>query len=175
MCKLEPEQVALGTDGCSAPNFAAPLKNTALGFARLVDPWELPPHRTAACEQIISAMTSHPEMVAGPGQFDTRLMSAAGGKIVSKGGAEGYQAIGVLPGVLGPDSPGIGIAIKIADGDLRGRARPAVALKILTQLGALTRSETQSLSDIGPNFPIYNWRKILVGEASPTFHLDAFY
>ena len=60
MCKLEPEQVRLGIDGCSAPNFAAPLQNAALGFARLVDPSGLPPHRAAACKQIVAARTSHP-------------------------------------------------------------------------------------------------------------------
>jgi L-asparaginase II len=174
MCKLEPEHIALGIDGCSAPNFAIPLRNAALGFARLVDPWELPPQRAAACAQITAAMTSHPEMVAGPGEFDTRLMAATSGKIVSKGGAEGHQAIGIQPGVLNPDSPGVGIAIKISDGDPRGRARNAVALQILTQLAALTSSEAQSLADLGPSFQIYNWRKILVGQASPTFQLGSF-
>jgi len=173
MCKLEPEQVALGTDGCSAPNFPVPLYNAALGFARLVDPWELPPKRAVACEQITDAMTNHPEMVAGPGKFDSRLMAVAGDHIVSKGGAEGYQAIGIKPRIIKPDSPGIGIAIKISDGDPHGRARPAVALQILTQLGALTPSEVQSLADLGPGFLIHNWRKILVGQASTTFDINS--
>jgi L-asparaginase II len=110
-------------------------------------------------------------MVAGPGKFDTRLMAATQGKIVSKGGAEGYQAIGILPGVLAPDSPGIGIAIKISDGDLRGRARPAVALEILTSLRVLTTAEAQSLADLGPSFELRNWRQILIGEARPLFKL----
>jgi L-asparaginase II len=30
-------------------------------------------------------MTSHPDMVAGEGRFDTRLMQVAGDRIVSKG------------------------------------------------------------------------------------------
>jgi L-asparaginase II len=171
MCMLDPRLVALGTDGCSAPNFAVPLRNAALGFARLVDPWELSEKRAAACKDITAAMTSHPEMVAGPGKFDTRLMAATQGKIVSKGGAEGYQAIGILPGVLAPDSPGIGIAIKISDGDLRGRARPAVALEILTSLRVLTTAEAQSLADLGPSFELRNWRQILIGEARPLFKL----
>ena len=42
MCGMEREQVELGTDGCSAPNFAVPLLNAALGFARLCDPVSLP-------------------------------------------------------------------------------------------------------------------------------------
>ena len=171
MCDLEPEMVALGTDGCSAPNFAIPLRNAALGFARLVDPWELTPRRAVACQQITAAMTHYPEMVAGPGKFDTVLMAATGGKIVSKGGAEGYQAVGIRPGVLGPDSPGVGFTIKISDGDPKSRARPAVTLAILRQLGALTPAEAETLSNLGPTFPIYNWRKILVGQAYPVFEI----
>ena len=171
MCMLDPKVVALGTDGCSAPNFAIPLWNAAFGFARLVDPWELSNQRATACKEITTSMTTHPEMIAGPGRFDTRLMAATHSKIVSKGGAEGYQAIGILPGVLGTDSPGVGIAIKISDGDQRGRARPAIALEILTSLSALTTEEAQSLSDLGPSSEIRNWREILVGEAHPTFKL----
>ena len=172
MCDLETEQVAIGVDGCSAPNFAMPLRNAALGFARLIDPSELPPQRAAACQIITDAMISHPDMVAGPGRFDTRLMVAAHDKVVSKGGAEGYQAIGIKPGVLGSQSPGIGIAIKISDGDPSSRARSAVALQILIQLGALTHQEAQSLEQFGPNFLIYNWRNILVGQAATAFQLD---
>ena len=120
-------------------------------------------------------MISHPDMVSGPGRFDTRLMDAAHGKVISKGGAEGYQAIGIKPGVLASHSSGIGIAIKISDGDPSSRARSAVALQILIQLGALTSQEAQSLEEFGPNFLIHNWRKILVGQANTTFQLDAPY
>ena len=169
MCKINSESVALGIDGCSAPNFAISLRNAALGFARLVDPWELSSGRASACKQIIKAMTSHPEMIAGPGKFDTRLMATTGGKIISKGGAEGYQAVGILPGVISNNSPGVGIAVKISDGDQRGRVRPAVLLQILNQLGVLTNSEIQLLEDLGPQFPIHNWRDILVGQAYTIF------
>ena len=172
MCDLGPEQVAIGIDGCSAPNFAMPLRNAALGFARLIDPWELTLQKAAACQTITDAMISHPDMVAGPGRFDTRLMVAAHGKVVSKGGAEGYQAIAIKPGVIGVQSPGIGIAIKISDGDPSSRARSAVALQILIQLGALTSQEAQSLEEFGPNFLIHNWRNILVGQATTNFQLD---
>jgi L-asparaginase II len=172
MCNLKTEQVAIGIDGCSAPNFAMPLRNAALGFARLIDPWELPPKRAAACQIITDSMIAHPDMIAGPGRFDTRLMVTAQGKIISKGGAEGYQVIGIKPGVLSSHSPGIGIAIKISDGDPSSRARSAVALQILIQFGALTSQEAQSLEEFGPNFLIHNWRNILVGQATTTFQLN---
>jgi L-asparaginase II len=169
MCVLAPETIELGTDGCSAPNFAIPLYNAALGFARLCDPSGLPGGRAEACRVITDAMTAHPEMVAGPGKFDTLLMGTCRGRIVSKAGAEGFQCIGILPGVLAPASPGIGIAIKVADGDSAGRARPVIALEILRRLGAVTAGELDILKPFGPQKPLQNWRKLAVGEMRPAF------
>ena len=181
MCQLPSNQIQLGTDGCSAPNFATPLFNSALAFAKLVDPGELSETRAEACTKITSAMTSHPEMVSGPTQFDCRLMQVGAGKIVCKRGAEGFQAIGLLPGALAPDSPGIGITIKIMEGDLgqRGldlrpysRVRPAVTLEILKQLGALNEAQLGELSAFGPVKPVTNHRGIVVGESRPVFSLE---
>lgn len=118
---------------------------------------------------ITAAMMAHPTMVSGPGQWDTRLMESSNGKIVSKGGAEGYQSMGIMPHGLYPGSPGVGITIKISDGDSRGRVRPAVALEILHRLGALDSAELAALAEFGPHFPVKNWRKITVGEARPCF------
>lgn len=172
LCDLPQTDVELGIDGCSAPNFAVPLFHAALGYARLCDPFGLPTERAAACQTITSAMTAHPNMVGGPGRFDTRLMEATQGRIVAKGGAEGYQGIGLLPGALGPDSPGIGIAIKISDGDPSGRALHGVSLSILQALGALSTDEMTLLADFGPANPLYNFRKLAVGERHPAFKLE---
>jgi L-asparaginase II len=172
MCSYPSNQVEIGIDGCSAPNFAVPLSSAALAYARLCDPKALPASRQAACHTIFEAMVSYPEMVGGPDSFDTLLMQVKRGKLVCKGGAEGYQAIGIKPGVLGPGSPAMGITFKISDGDYRGKARPAVALEILRQLGALTAEELQTLSEYGPELSIDNWRKLLVGKAYPCFTLN---
>jgi L-asparaginase II len=172
MCGLEPDQVRHGTDGCSAPNFAVPLRNAALAFARLADPVELSPARADACRTITTAMTSHPDMVGGPDSFDTLLMQATGGRIVCKGGAEGYQALGLLPGASGPKSPAMGIALKISDGDQRGQVRHAVALEILRQLGAITQTELEALANFRPSIPLYNLRELLIGEARTSFQLQ---
>ncbi len=171
MCAVEIEDIALGMDGCSAPVFGIPLWNAAYGYARICDPRELTSNRATACRSITQAMTSHPDMVSGPGKFDTRLMAATNGRIISKGGADGYQQIGILPDGLHPGSPGIGIAIKISDGDARGRVRPAVVLEILRQLDAISVDELASLTEFGPNFPVKNWRQIVVGEAYPIFSI----
>lgn len=172
MCDLPVSGVAVGIDGCSAPNFAVPLYHAALGFARLCEPSQLGKPRASACSLITHAMSAHPEMIAGHGRFDTHLMQVANGRLIAKAGAEGYQGIGLLPGALGNRSPALGIVLKISDGDARGKVRAAVTLEILRQLGALSQYELQTLAEFGPILPLYNWRKISIGEAQPCFQLE---
>jgi L-asparaginase II len=174
-CALPQDEISLGTDGCSAPIFAIPLYNAALAYARLCDPVGgkvVPEPRLQACYTIRQAMTTYPLMVSGSGHFDTTLMEITQGRVLSKGGAEGYQGIGLLPGALGTGSPGLGIALKIADGDPKTRARSAVSIEVLRQLGALSKDELQALARFGPGYPLYNWRKLEVGEARPCFELE---
>ncbi|HET9905279.1 MAG TPA: asparaginase [Anaerolineales bacterium] len=180
LCLTPPQEIERGIDGCSAPNFAVPLYKAALGFARLCDPHVLSEPRAAACRKITSAMTAYPEMVCGYGELDEQLMRVGEGKLVSKGGAEGYQIIGLLPGVLRPDSPGIGIALKVSDGDASSmesnlesihRVRPAVALEILRQLGAISVKQEQALAGFGPQRPVTNLRGLVVGQSRPVFEL----
>lgn len=184
LCDLETGQVIVGTDGCSAPNFAVPLYNAALAYARLCDPVRgavEPPPLAHACQQVTSAMMAHPFMVAGPQRFDSLIMAATQERLISKGGAEGYQGLGLMPNALGPGSPGLGVVIKISDGDLRGHsrppddpgghARPAILLEILSQLGAEFPNHIDELSEYGPSFTLRNWREIEVGEGRPCFTL----
>jgi L-asparaginase II len=178
ICGLPIREIQLGIDGCSAPNFAIPLYNAALGMARLCDPRHLSPERASACRKINSAMTTYPEMVSAYGEFDEQLMRIGDGKIVCKRGAEGYQIIGLLPGVLGPTTPGIGIALKVLDGDPSRtaldlthttRVRPAVAVEILRQLGVLSSEQEQALAPFGPVKQVQNHRGIVTGQSSPVF------
>jgi L-asparaginase II len=177
MCRLEPEQVELGIDGCSAPNFAVPLYHTALAFARLCDPGDLGETRARACQEITAAMTAHPEMISGWNEFDCRLMQVGKGKIVCKRGAEGFQGIGVSR----PGSPGLGIAYKVTDGDLGqrrldlkpfSRVRPALAIEILKQLDLLDEAQCQELSEFGPVNAVLNHRRLVVGKSRPAFRLQ---
>jgi L-asparaginase II len=181
MCGLEPSQVEVGVDGCSAPNFAVPLVNAAYGLARLCDPSDLPEAKARVCRTITEAMTSNPDMVGGPNSFDTHLMLAMQGKVVVKGGAEGYQAMGIMPEAMGPGSPALGVALKISDGDLgshtnstsgyQGHVRSAVALEVLRQLGVIEADQLAVLRSFGPGFPLENFRKIQVGQGYPCFTL----
>jgi L-asparaginase II len=168
------KDLLLGTDGCSAPVFAVPMHAAAWALAQLADPSALPEPRRSALQRIFRAMTSHPDMVAGPGAFDTELMTVGGGKILAKSGAEGYLAISVLPGACGTGSPAYGIAIKVSDGDLAegGRARTTIAIEVLRELGALDGAQT-SLLKAYDRRPQYNWRHIEIGEIRSVFKLFA--
>ncbi len=171
MCGLTPETVQVGTDGCSAPNFAVPLAAAARAFAQLADPSGWPPARAAALGRIFAAMTSHPDMVRGPGGFDTELMRVAAGRLAAKGGAEGYQAVALAPGACGPDSPALGVVLKIIDG--ANRAVGPVTVEVLRQLGALDSAALADLARFGFALPqtLRNWRGLEVGQARAVFQV----
>jgi L-asparaginase II len=126
-------------------------------------------------------MSSHPEMVSGYGEFDEQLMRAGEGKIICKRGAEGYQIVGLLAGALSADSPGIGITVKVSDGDASrlgsglestNRVRPAVVVEILRQLGVLSLKQEQALAAFGPEKSITNHRGLVTGKSHPVFKLN---
>lgn len=182
MCRIEKSQIELGVDGCSAPNFAMPLYNAALGMARLCAPHDLSEGRATACKKITSAMMTHPEMVSNIGEFDCELMKAGEGKILTKRGAEGFQIVGLMPGVLAKDSPGIGIAFKVEDGDSSSsmnealetstKVRPAVTLEILKQLKVLNEKQLAALASFGPEKTIRNYAGRDTGKSIPAFKLS---
>ena len=89
-------------------------------------------------ERIVRAMTHHPEMVAGEGHFDTELMRLTEGELVSKSGAEGVQCVGRI-------GEGLGLAIKVMDGSTR--AKYATAIHLLKQMGWITPTIAETLSE----------------------------
>src|SRR5690606_35933675 len=103
----------MGTDGCSIPSYAVPLKALALGFARIGTGHGLAPERAKAAARIRKAVAAHPFMVAGTGRFDTRAMELWRERIFTKTGAECVYC-GTIPEL------GYGIALKCDDG--AGRA-----------------------------------------------------
>jgi L-asparaginase II len=170
MCRVPITDVELGTDGCSAPVFAVPLMAAALGYARLCHPDELETDRALACSRITASMVGCPTMVGGPDRFDSELMAAAGGILVSKMGAEGYQAIGILPGQNQWTKSGLGITIKISDGDPSLRAAGIVALTILQVLGVLTPDAISRLARFD-HHSLINARGMSIGEIRPSHSL----
>jgi L-asparaginase II len=115
------EQIGLGVDGCTTACFALPLRAMALAYARFGAREE------PAAARLRDAMTAHPHLVAGEGRLCTDLMAAAGGRVVAKLGADGIYSA-ALPGA------GLGVAIKVEDGDMR--AVPIALVAVLRALAA---------------------------------------
>lgn len=163
MCDWPLQDLVIGTDGCSAPVFALPLRNFALGMARLSDPRELEEKRRVACEKICAAMSSFPLMVAGPGRIDTVLMRVMHGLAVVKGGAEGYQMLALLPGALGPGSAGVGVAFKFSDGDPSRRATHMLLYSLLKSMGFEKEMASEEFAPFTQSV-LHNWRGLDIGE-----------
>jgi len=166
---VAPEEIAIGVDGCGVPVFGVSVRAMALMYARLVAPPKSFDDKTrAACERIVSAMTTHPEMVGGTiERLDTELMRATSGQLISKVGAEGVYTVGVLPCEEWPR--GLGLALKIEDGEDR-RARPTVVIEALRQLGLLSNEALTALKPYSI-FPVWNHRGESVGEVRAAFEL----
>lgn len=169
MTDLETKAIMIGMDGCSAPNFAVPLHAGARAFAMLARAGGEPDFDPIG-HRIYRAMTAHPEMVSGPGRFDTRLMEVGEGRILVKGGAEGCYGMALLAERGDQDGLALGVMIKISDGDTSGRAMRPVVLDTLRQLARLRPNELEQLAEFAAR-PIKNHRGLVVGEIRSTFEL----
>lgn len=110
-----------GTDGCAIPTWAVPLDALALAFARFATGQGLGAARAEAAAHLRAAIAANPFMIAGTGQFDTRVMEALAPRVLTKMGAEGVMVV-ALP------EQGLGIAVKCRDGGVRAAETAAAAL-----------------------------------------------
>lgn len=133
---VEPDSLDWARDGCGVPTAFLSLRQMARAYARL--------GRAAAAGEeaptrIVGAMTRHPELVGGPDRAGTRIMRAAGGRLLAKEGAEGVFCA-AAPG------QGWGLALKVADG--AGRAAAPALLAVLAALDLATPGELEALEDV---------------------------
>ena len=75
---LREEELTLGIDGCSAPNYAMPLSRLARSYARLAHP-EADSLYGESLQQLGEAMSAHPDLVSGTGRNDADFMRAGRG------------------------------------------------------------------------------------------------
>lgn len=148
-----------GTDGCSIPTFAAPIRAFAHGFARMATGRGLPGEFAAGAQKLFDAAATHPHLVAGTGHIDTLVMEAFGGRVMQKGGAEGVQCGAIR-------DKGWGYALKCDDGNMAAsQAMVAALLRKFAdpdaeQLAVLEKFTTQ---------PTKNVRGTTVGELVARF------
>ena len=132
LLKMPAAEFIQAHDDCGAPTYLLQLGQMASLYAQLASGQNLD------MERIVRAMTHHPTMIAGEGEFDTELMRLTEGELVSKAGAEGVQCIGRT-------GEGMGIAIKVMDG--AKRAKYAVAIHVLQQMGWIDPSVGEILTE----------------------------
>ena len=151
-----------GIDGCSAPNYAAKLKDIGKAMAWFATAHERSDSASRAARQLVEAMSTYPELVAGKTRACTELMQAMGGDTVVKTGAEGVF-IAIVP------TKKLGIALKIVDGATR--ASECALATLLVDVGVLERSHPTAQKYL--KRPITNWRCIETGyvTAVPTLTL----
>jgi len=145
---------ARGTDGCSIPTHAVPLRHLAHAFARVATGIGLREGHAKAARRLREAVARAPQMVGASGRFDVRVMERLGARVFCKGGAEAVHCA-ALPEL------GLGIAVKMDDGN-NGRASEVVMAALLRALLPLDEADTgflQALCDA----PLVNWNGIEVG------------
>ena len=128
-----------GVDGCGAPAWLVPLDALATGFARLVA------GSTPPLQRVRDAMQARPELIGGPGAYDTEFMQADG-RVVAKRGAEAVFAAGAMVG-----DRALGIAVKITDGG--HRADGPVTAALLHALGIATPEPIRRTPVVGGGVP----------------------
>jgi L-asparaginase II len=135
----EPAEVATGPDGCGVVCFGLPLERAAFAFSRL--------ERLGGGERIASSMRARPVLIGGEGATDTALMQAQP-EWIAKGGAEGLMCAA--------SSAGIGLAVKVLDGNSRA-LRPALAT-----FGAQFGLDLPDFAEV----PLRNWHGEPAGTVS---------
>lgn len=152
MCDVD--DVKYGVDGCGVPAPYMPLRNMAIGFARLANPDDFPPKRKEALIRIADAMQTHPEMTG-----EIRSGKTWPKQIVAKSGALGVYC----GGILGKDR---GIALKIDDGNSNPCA--LAFTEVLRRLKLADKAELDAYQQLRP-IVTRNRRGEVVGEMQTVF------
>lgn len=147
-----------GTDGCSIPSYAVPLKGLARGFARMATGTGLEPLRAKASRRLFEACMAEPFYVAGTGRACTKLMEVAPGRIFAKTGAEGVFCAAI-------PQQGIAIALKCDDG--ASRAAEAIVMATLARFFEKGGDVHAGLMAMA-NKSLSNWNGIHVGDIRVT-------
>ena len=163
---VAPGSVLVGVDGCSAPTFAISLREAAGGYARLLDPRFGSGSEREAARRVVDSMRGYPEMVGGTNRLDTRLMESIGRSFIAKIGAEGFYGMAYRDG-----QRGVGIALKIADGD-GDRARTVATVHLLSRLGLLGKEKAAEILESQGLPEVRNVRGSIVGKVSGLFDVS---
>lgn len=164
-CVADKDDIEIGIDGCGVPVHALPMHKWARGFAILSKPEVMGEDRAKTVRRITTAMTNHPEMIAGDKRICTALNDVFGDRLFAKSGALAFYGIGIK-------DRGIGISIKLLDA--KSEMLPFVIFEVLIELGVITRDELSKLDEFFTDINMYNFRHEVVGEKFVAFDMKDY-
>ena len=129
----------MGVDGCTLPAPALSIGDMAVAMARYASARVSSPKRADAIRTIQGAIRRYPQYMSGTDQPTDLVVRATDGAVILKTGAEGFL-VAFLP------EQGLGVALKVADGD--PRARVLALLHLLRHLGLLSSDAARDLADL---------------------------
>ena len=144
----------IGTDGCSAPQYAFPLENLAVSMINLIKQYKEKNIYSEEVRLLFESISKYPQLTGSKSIYPTQLMLATNGNIFAKEGAEGVL-------LFAHKVKKIGGVIKVEDGN--ERALPSVANEIFKKLNILNRKELNKLSK-WTNENILNHQKKIIGK-----------
>jgi len=162
---VDPAEIVIGIDGCSAPVHGLSMRAAALAFARIIDPVAVSPEIAEALLRVGRSMRAHPAMVAAhKGRICTELMRAGREhELCAKAGAEGFYAVAWRDR---QSRKGMGMTVKIEDG--AQRARNPLVIALLQQFDILPSVLGNDLLDFAER-PLVNYARRTVGSISVKF------
>ena len=134
---LKEEELPLALDGRSAPIYAIPVYQQALGYMRLANPEFGDAKTREACDRLIQAARKYPFLIAGSGRYCTDLIQHCESELIGKTGAEGIYSISFHQRILGA-------CIKIDDGKMLPQYN--VAQKLVAQSGLFNADQLNPLT-----------------------------
>ncbi|HWT09944.1 MAG TPA: asparaginase [Roseomonas sp.] len=130
---LDAAALPRGIDGCGLPAVALPVDAMAKAAARWAAEKGATESRRTAIHRLQSAIRAYPDHLSGRDSATGKIVRATQGRVLLKGGAEGF-VVGFVP------DQGIGIAVKFADG--AARAKMGVFAALLGRLGLVDAADS---------------------------------
>ena len=147
-------KIQYGVDGCSAPQYAFPLKNLSISMINLLQNFIEEKEYSSEIKLLLNSIAKFPQLTGSKSLYSSDLMLATSGKMFCKGGAEGVL-------LFAHKEKKVGGVIKVIDGS--ERALPSVANEIFKKLNILNKKELSKLSNWSGQI-LTNHAKKKVGE-----------
>ena len=159
-------RISLGIDGCGVPVFALPMRNIALAYAKLADPFNLPDDIREAITYNFDCINKNPEKIND--YFTPSYYVNKNPDLLMKDGSRGVICMAIR-------SRKLGIVIKLEDG-WSDEYQGIIVAHILEQLQYDDKELIEQLKKTY-NTKIYNDCKDEVGHAEADFdiHIEQSY